>query len=123
MLRHEQRIEKAVSAAAIQRGPFHVPFLLDDGGRRLLRSLAVALQKQIMPAHDGARAISRPKPVDDHRSTTLLSRVHSGIQEGQTRLKYTIIDAANLHRDEPQADTTGPRLFQQPIQCRIDFAP
>ena len=57
MLRHEQRIEKTVSAATIERRPFHA-----------------------------------------------------------------IIHAANLHRDEPKADTTLPRLFQQPIQNWIDFA-
>jgi hypothetical protein len=37
-------------------------------------------------------------------------------------LKHTVIDAADLHRDEPKADTPLPRVSQKPIQYRIDFA-
>ena len=55
ILGHEQRIEEAVSAPTIEVRPLDPALLVVDGGRRRLRSFAVTLQKQIMPAHDRAR--------------------------------------------------------------------
>jgi hypothetical protein len=40
---------------------------VDDGGRRRLRSRAVALQKQIMPTHDGTNAPLQETFLDSER--------------------------------------------------------